>query len=227
MTYILIIEDNEDLGQLLADLMRREGFSVSLAKSAEEGLELLGQEVFRLLLLDVMLPGRDGFEALSEIRRSRDMPVIMMSAMTDDDSKIKGMEIGADDYIDKPFSFPVIASKVKALMRRTYERVTEKELLTACGITVDTGARRAYKDGKEIGMNGKEYDLLVYLMRHKGQALSKEVIFNAVWGEDCCSELASLSVYISWLRDKIEDDPKKPRLIQTVYRVGYRFGDGQ
>ncbi|MBQ4225287.1 MAG: response regulator transcription factor [Oscillospiraceae bacterium] len=224
MTDILIIDDNEELAGLISDFLIREGYSVRRAASAEEGLTLLENEMFRLLLLDLMLPGKSGYDALGEIRRSRNIPVIMMSAKTDDESKILGMDIGADDFVDKPFSIPVLTSKIKAVMRRTYD-TAEKDILSVCGITADVGARRVYKNGAEIPVKGKEFDLLVYLMEHKGQTLEREKIFNAVWGADCFSELSSLSVYISWLKAKIEDDPKNPTLINTVYKVGYRFGD--
>lgn len=226
MKDILIIEDNEQLGTLIGDFLKREGYSTDHALSAEDGLLRLEQERYKLLLLDVMLPGKDGFEALCEIRKSRNMPVLMMSAKTDDDSKILGLETGADDYVEKPFSIPVLCSKIKALLRRSYDTAAEKQILSAGGLTVDVGSRRVYKNGSEIAVSGKEFDLLVYLMQHKGQATRKETIFNEVWGVDCFSEMSSLSVYISWLRDKIEDDPKNPVLIQTVYRVGYRFGEG-
>ena len=225
MKDILIIEDNAQLGTLISDFLKREGYSTDHALSAEEGFSHLEQESYKLLLLDVMLPGKDGFEALCEIRRSRNMPVLMMSAKTDDESKIMGLEIGADDYMEKPFSIPVLCSKIKALMRRTYETAADKQVLSACGLTVDIGSRRVFKNGAEIAVNGKEFDLLAYLMEHKGEAIRKERLFDEVWGVDCYSEMSSLSVYISWLRDKIEDDPKKPVLIQTVYKVGYRFGD--
>lgn len=224
MTDILIIDDNEELAGLISDFLIREGYSVRRAASAEEGLTLLEKEPFRLLLLDLMLPGKSGYDALGEIRRSRNIPVIMMSARNDDESKILGMDIGADDFVDKPFSIPVLTSKIKAVMRRTYD-TAEKDILSVCGITADVGARRVYKNGAEIPVKGKEFDLLVYLMEHKGQTLEREKIFNAVWGADCFSELSSLSVYISWLKAKIEDDPKNPTLINTVYKVGYRFGD--
>ena len=225
MTDILIIEDNEDLGGLIADFLRREGWSVTLTGSAEEGLELLEKEVFKLLLLDVMLPGKDGFETLTEIRKTRSMPVIIMSAKNDDESMILGIEIGADDYVDKSVSIPVLTSKIKAIMRRTYEAPEDKQILSVDGITVDVGARTVYKNNEKIDIMGKEFDLLVYLMENRGKALRKETIFDNVWGESCFSELSSLSVYISWLRDKIEDDPKKPKYIKTVYKVGYQFGD--
>lgn len=225
MTDILIIEDNEDLGGLIADFLRREGWSVTLTGSAEEGLELLDKETFKLLLLDIMLPGKDGFETLVEIRKTRSMPVIIMSAKNDDESMILGIEIGADDYVDKSVSIPVLTSKIKAIMRRTYEAPEDKQILSVDGITVDVGARTVYKNEEKIDIMGKEFDLLVYLMENRGRALRKETIFDNVWGESCFSELSSLSVYVSWLRDKIEDDPKKPRYIKTVYKVGYQFGE--
>lgn len=223
MTDILIIEDNEELGGLISDFLRREGWSVTLKGSAEEGMEYLENDVVRLLLLDVMLPGKDGFEALIEIRKTRNMPVMIMSAKTDDESKILGVEIGADDYVEKSVSIPVLTSKIKALMRRSYEVAEDKQILSAGELTVDVGARTVYKNDEKIDIMGKEFDLLVYLMENRGKALRKEVIFDAVWGESCFSELSSLSVYVSWLRDKIEDDPKKPAHIKTVYKVGYQF----
>ena len=146
MTDILIIEDNEELGSLISDFLRREGWSVILRGSAEEGMEYLENEVVRLLLLDVMLPGKDGFEALSEIRKTRNMPVMIMSAKTDDESKILGVEIGADDYVEKSVSIPVLTSKIKALMRRSYDVAEDKQILSAGEITVDVGARTVYKN---------------------------------------------------------------------------------
>lgn len=225
MTDILIIEDNEELGTLISDFLRREGWSVTHSGTAEDGLALLEKETFKLLLLDIMLPGKNGFEALSEIRKTRNMPVMIMSAKSDDESKILGVEIGADDYVEKSVSIPVLTSKIKALMRRSYDVAEDKQILSAGEISVDVGARTVYKNDKQIDIKGKEFDLLVYLMERRGQALKKETIFNAVWGESCFSELSSLSVYISWLRDKIEDDPKNPKYIKTVYKIGYTFGD--
>ena len=213
MTDILIIEDSEELGNLISDFLRREGWSVTLKESAEEGLEFLEKDVARLLLLDVMLPGKE----------TRSMPVMIMSAKTDDESKILGVEIGADDYVEKSVSIPVLTSKIKALMRRSYEVSEDKQIISADEITVDVGARTVYKKDEKIDIMGKEFDLLVYLMENRGKALRKETIFNAVWGESCFSELSSLSVYISWLRDKIEDDPKNPKYIKTVYKIGYQF----
>ena len=224
MTDILVIEDNEELGTLIQDFLRREGYSVEWKLNAEEGLALVKTAAFKLLLLDVMLPGMDGYEALQEIRQSQKLPVLMMSARTDDQSKILGLELGADDYIDKPFSVEVLGFKIKALMRRAYDMSEDRQLLTYDKITMDVTTRTVYKDGKEVSITGKEFDLLEYMMRHPQQVIRKEKLFDEVWGFDCFSEQGSLNVHIRWLREKLEDDPKNPTLIQTVWRVGYKFG---
>ena len=224
MTDILVIEDNEELGKLISDFLSREGYLVEWKTNAEEGLELVKTAAFKLLLLDVMLPGMDGYEALQEIRRDQRIPVLMMSARTDDQSKILGLELGADDYIDKPFSVEVLGFKIKALMRRAYDMAEDRQLLTYDRITMDVTTRTVYKDGKEVSITGKEFDLLEYMMCHPEQVIKKEQLFDEVWGYDCFSEQGSLNVHIRWLREKLEDDPKNPALIQTVWRVGYRFG---
>lgn len=224
MTDILVIEDNKELGTLICDFLRRDGFSVDWKESAEEGLECFETAAYKMLLLDVMLPGMDGYETIQLIRKKHNIPVLMMSARTDDQSKILGLEVGADDYLDKPFSFPVLSSKVKAILRRSYKMAENKELLVYQDITVDVAARRVVKGSKEISVTGKEYDILCYFMKHPEQVIHKETLFNAVWGCDCFSEINTLNVYVRWLREKLEEDPKNPTLIQTVWKVGYRFG---
>ncbi len=224
MTDILVIEDNEELGGLVQDFLRREGYSVEWKMNAEEGLALVKTAAYKLLLLDVMLPGMDGYEALQEIRRELKTPVLMMSARTDDQSKILGLEMGADDYIDKPFSVEVLGFKIKALMRRAYDMAEDRQLLTYDNITMDVTTRTVYKDGVEISITGKEFDLLEYMMRHPQQVIKKEKLFDEVWGYDCFSEQGSLNVHIRWLREKLEEDAKNPSLIQTVWGVGYKFG---
>ncbi len=224
MTDILVIEDNEELGRLISDFLKHEGYSVEWKTSAEEGLELIGKAAFKMLLLDVMLPGMDGYEALQEIRKEQKLPVLMMSAKTDDQSKILGLEVGADDYIDKPFSFQVLSLKIKAILRRSYDMSCDRQLLTYDNISMDVASKTVYKDGNEVQITGKEYELLEYMMRHPEQVLKKEKLFDEIWGVDCFSDVGSLNVYIRWLREKLEDDPRNPRLIQTVWRVGYRFG---
>lgn len=224
MTDILIIEDDSELGRLVSDFLRKEGFSVQLCSSAEEALVLLKGEAYRLVLLDVMLPAMNGYETCTEIRKKQDIPVLMMSAQTDEDSKLLGYETGADDYIDKPFSVKVLTAKVRALMKRKSPSEAGR-VISSCGISLDTSSRRVTLGGRELRLNAKEFELLQYLMEHEGEAVGKEELFNAVWGADCFTEPGTVSVHIRWLREKIEQDPNSPKLIQTVWKVGYRFGD--
>ena len=221
---ILIVEDNEELGQLIYDFLTNSGYSAEWVKSAEKALEKVSKENYKLLLLDVMLPGQDGFAALSKIRKEHNMPVLMMSERTDDDSKILGMETGADDYIGKPFSIPLLVSKIKALLRRAYPD-SENEILSYKNIRVDVSARSVSMDGKALEITGKEFDILVYLMKHVGKVVDKNELFDEIWGYYSETEMNSLNVYIRWLREKIEKDPKEPELIKTVWRVGYKFGE--
>ena len=221
---ILIVEDNEELGQLIFDFLRNSGYSADWVKSAENALENISKENYKLLLLDVMLPGQDGFAALSKIRKEHNMPVLMMSARTDDDSKILGMETGADDYIGKPFFFFFFVSKIKALLRRAYPD-SENEVLSYKNLKVDVSARSVFMDGKLLEITGKEFDILAYLMKHAGKVVDKNELFDEVWGYYSETEMNSLNVYIRWLREKIEKDPKEPELIKTIWRVGYKFGE--
>ena len=224
MTDILIIEDDPELGRLVTDFMLKEGFSVKLCEAAEEALVLLKKEDFRLALLDVMLPRMNGFETCSAIRSSRDIPILMMSALTDEDSKLLGYETGADDYIDKPFSVKVLTAKIKALLKRK-QPTDPGTVLRSCGIVLDTLSRRVTCNDKVLKLNAKEFELLKYLMEHSGDAVSKDELFNAVWGMDCFTEPSTVSVHIRWLREKLEQDPNSPRLIRTVWKVGYKFGE--
>lgn len=227
MTDILIIEDDPELGSLIRDFLIKEGFSVCLNANAEAGLERLESESFALVLLDVMLPGMNGFETCGVIRSKRDIPILMMSALTDENSKLTGYDTGADDYIDKPFSIKVLTAKVKALMRRKTEPEQESDILSSRGVILDRASRKVTVGGREIQMNVKEFELLRCLMEREGEAVRKETLFDAVWGSDCFTEPSTVSVHIRWLREKIEQDPNKPTLIQTVWKVGYRFGDGK
>ena len=224
MTDILIIEDDSEMGQLITDFMKKEGFSVQLCSTAEEALVLHKSEEYGIVLLDVMLPRMNGYETCTAIRREKDIPILMMSAVTDEDSKLLGYETGADDYIDKPFSVKVLTAKVRALLKR--KAPAAGRVISCCGIALDTSSRRVTLDGRELRLNAKEFELLLYLMEHKGEAVGKEELFNAVWGADCFTEPSTVSVHIRWLREKIEQDPNSPQLIQIVWKVGYRFGEG-
>ena len=225
MTDILVVEDNEELGALIRDFLIRDGYSVEWKTSGEQAILRLKEESFKLMLLDVMLPGFDGYETLRLIRKEQGMPVLMMSANDDEDSKILGLDIGADDYIGKPFSFPFLSSKVKSIMRRNYpETGEENKILSYKDITVDPDKMTVRKGDKALPVSGKEFDILVYFIKHPEKVITKEALFDAVWGADCDSDVSTLTVYIRWLREKIEKDPKNPEYIHTVWRVGYRFG---
>ena len=224
MTDILIVEDNEELGALIRDFLVRDGFTVTWKTTGEDGLSALKEDKYRLMLLDVMLPGFDGYETLRILRKDLGLPVIMMSAKNDDESKILGLDVGADDYIEKPFSFPVLSSKIKAILRRNYDASEERKELSYKDIKVDLDDMTVRKGDKVIPVNGKELDILIYFLKNPEKVIHKEVLFNAVWGTDCISEMSTLTVYIRWLREKLEDDPKNPEYIHTVWRVGYKFG---
>lgn len=224
MTDILIVEDNEELGALIRDFLVRDGFTVTWKTTGEAGLSALKEDKYRLMLLDVMLPGFDGYETLRILRKDLGLPVIMMSAKNDDQSKILGLDVGADDYIEKPFSFPVLSSKIKAILRRNYDASEERKELSYKDIKVDLDDMTVRKGDKVIPVNGKELDILIYFLKNPEKVIHKEVLFNAVWGTDCISEMSTLTVYIRWLREKLEDDPKNPEYIHTVWRVGYKFG---
>lgn len=225
MKDILMIEDDPELGTLVRDFLCRADFSVDLCTDAESGIFSLKKEKYRLVLLDVMLPQKDGFSFCTEIRRENDIPVLMMSARDDDQSKLTGYGTGADDYITKPFSVPVLIAKIRALMKRSAQPESICEL-SGCGITVDTKLREARKNGSVLKLNVKEYELLKTLMEHQGETMDKNKLFDEVWGTDCFSEPSTVSVHIRWLREKIEDDPNDPKIIQTVWKAGYRFGGG-
>lgn len=224
MKDILIVEDNEELGALMRDFLTREGYTVTWKMTGEEGILALKEDKFRLMLLDVMLPGFDGYETLRIIRKELGLPVLMMSARNDDQSKILGLDVGADDYVEKPFSMPVLLSKIKAILRRNYDMAQERKELSYEDIHIDLDDMTVRKGDRVIPVNGKELDILIYFLKNPDKAIRKEALFDAVWGSDCMTEISTLAVYIRWLREKIEDDPKKPKYIHTIWRVGYRFG---
>ena len=225
MTDILIVEDNVELGTLIRDLLSREGYSVELLDSGERAILRLKEEDYKLMLLDVMLPGLDGFETLRLLRKEQDIPVLMMSAKDDDDSKILGLDIGADDYIGKPFYFPFLLSKVKATLRRNYPEASEESrVLKYKDLSVDLNTMTVRKGDSLLQVGGKELEIIIYFLNHPEKFIPKATLFDAVWGSDCDSDVSTLTVYIKWLREKLGDDPKDPKYIHTVWRVGYRFG---
>ena len=223
MKDILMIEDDPELGTLVRDFLCRAELSVDLFGDAESGIAALGHETYRLILLDVMLPKKDGYTFCSELRKKYDTPVLMMSARDDDQSKLTGYGTGADDYITKPFSIPVLLAKIRALMKRAVVKPENHEI-SGCGITLDMQNHVVRKNGTVIKLNVKEYELLRTMMEHQGEIMDKNKLFDEVWGADCFSEPSTVSVHIRWLREKVEDDPNDPKIIQTVWKAGYRFG---
>ena len=225
MTDVLIIEDDDELRGLLADFLEAEAYKSVAVATAEEGMAFLEEDPVRIILLDLMLPGIDGFTACSAIREHKDIPVIMMSARDDDESKLMGYKLGADDYIAKPVSAAVLTAKIRALLHRSEKNTVAGERMTCGSITIDTGKRQVYKNGKACDIRGKMYDLLLFMMKNSGRLLLKDELYDAVWG-DSFVEPSTLNVHIRWLRERIEDDVNEPRIIKTVWRKGYIFGDG-
>ncbi|MCM1179699.1 MAG: response regulator transcription factor [Clostridium sp.] len=219
MADIIIVEDNEEIGGLLADFLEAEGYDTYLALSGEEALELYAEEQAKLVILDIMLPGMDGFAVCSKIRENANTPIIIVSAKEGKEDKLNGLLLGADDYIEKPYDIDILLAKVNGIFKRRYSM---QEIVEG-NICLDKVGRHLYVEGQEIAVTAKELDLMIYLMENKGKVLSKEELFHKIWGFDSDSEPQTLTVHIKWLREKLEKEPKKPQHIQTVWGVGYRF----
>lgn len=219
MADIIVVEDNEEIGGLLQDFLIAEGYDAYLAVTGEEGLEVFESEGAKLFILDIMLPGMDGFAVCSKIREKDNTPITIVSAKDSKEDKLNGILLGADDYIEKPYDIDILLAKVQGIFKRRY---STDEII--CGdIKLDKIGHRVYKNGEEKSLNAKEYALILYLMENKEKVISKDELFNKIWGFDSDSEPQTLTVHIKWLREKLEDDPKKPVHIQTVWGVGYRF----
>lgn len=216
---ILVIEDNVEIGTLMTDFLRKEGYTVSVASSGEKGLELFDKYGAKIVLLDIMLPGIDGFGVCSKIREASNTPIIIMSAKSGKEDKLNGLVLGADDYIEKPVDIDILLAKIKGIFKRRYG----SDVLEESGITLDRENRTLTAGGKTMNLTEKEFELLRLLMENKNTTMKKEFLFSSVWGSDSMSELQTLNVHIKWLREKIEEDPKDPRHIKTVWGVGYRF----
>ena len=219
MTDILIVEDNKELAGLLCDFLRAENYTVSVAQTGEKALSLYERYGARLIVLDIMLPDIDGFAVCRKIREESDTPILIVSARTSKDDKLNGLILGADDYIEKPYDIDIMLAKIAGIFRRRYA-VDE---LTFGDIRINKVSRCVFKNDVRLDLTAKEFDLLLLLLENKGKTLTKEYLFNQIWGSDSFSEQQTLTVHIKWLRQKIEDDPKKPKRIQTVWGVGYRY----
>ncbi len=219
MLDILIVEDHKEIATLLNDFLEREGYVVSIADSGEKALKIFEMYGAKLVVLDINLPGMDGFSVCSKIREKANTPILIASARTDKSDQLTGLELGADDYIEKPYDIDILLAKIKGIFRRKYEVEEMKE-----GDLVLNSAKQTLtvKD-KDVPVTGKEFELLKILIENKGTTMKKEYLFNTIWGSDSESEPQTLNVHINSLRKKIEKDPKNPKHIVTVWGVGYRF----
>ena len=227
MSKILIIEDEEAIADLEKDYLELSDFEVTIENTGDKGLKTAMEGDFDLVILDLMLPGIDGFEVCRKIREDKNIPIIMVSAKKDDIDKIRGLGLGADDYMTKPFSPSELVARVKAHMAR-YDRLVGSsqkmnDIIEIRGLKIDKTARRVYVDGEERIFTTKEFDLLTFLAENPNHVYSKDELFREIWDMDSIGDIATVTVHIKKIREKIEFDSAKPQYIETIWGVGYRF----
>lgn len=227
MSKILIIEDEIAIAELEKDYLELSGFDVKMESDGAKGVKLALEEDFNLVILDLMLPNLDGFEICKRIREEKNIPVIMVSAKKDDIDKIRGLGTGADDYMTKPFSPSELVARVKAHLSR-YDRligsgIKENEMIEIRGIKIDKTARRVYVNGEEKTFTTKEFDLLTFLAENPNHVFTKEELFQKIWDMESIGDIATVTVHIKKIREKIEYNTSKPQYIETIWGVGYRF----
>ncbi|BDZ76079.1 response regulator transcription factor [Claveliimonas bilis] len=227
MSKILIVEDEEAIADLEKDYLELSGFTVEVANDGESGLEMALGNDYNLLILDLMLPGVDGFEICRQVRDKKNTPIIMVSAKKDDIDKIRGLGLGADDYMTKPFSPSELVARVKAHLAR-YERLIgsaaeANKIIEIRGLKIDTTARRVWVNGVEKNFTTKEFDLLTFLASHPNHVYTKDELFSEIWDMESIGDIATVTVHIKKIREKIEVDTANPQYIETIWGVGYRF----
>ena len=227
MSRILIIEDELSLAELEKDYLEIAGYSVEIETNGEKGLKRALHDEFDLFILDIMLPGKDGFEICKTIREKKDVPIIIVSAKIEDIDKVRGLGLGADDYLTKPFSTNELVARVKAHLSR-YDRLIgvaaeKNEEIEIRGLKIDKTARRVCVDGEEKTFTSKEFDLLAFLAEHPNHVFSKDELFREIWGMESIGDVATVTVHIKKIREKIEKDTSDPEYIETIWGVGYRF----
>ena len=227
MARILIIEDETAIAELERDYLELSGYEVTIASDGLAGKRAALEGDYDLVILDLMLPGSDGFEICKAIREAKDIPILMVSAKKDEVDKIRGLGLGADDYMTKPFSPSELVARVKAHLQR-YERlvgsgIRENKVIETRGLRIDKTARRVFVNGEEKAFTTKEFDLLTYLAENPNRVFSKDELFRAIWDMDSVGDIATVTVHIKKVREKIETDTSNPQYIETIWGVGYRF----
>ena len=227
MKRILIIEDEESIAELEKDYLELSGFDVEIENDGETGLSKALAEEYDLFILDLMLPGVDGFEICRKVREVKNTPIIMVSAKKEDIDMIRGLGLGADDYITKPFSPSEMVARVKAHLAR-YERLIgsgmpDNEIIEIRGLKIDKTARRVWVNGEERNFTTKEFDLLTFLAQNPNHVYTKEELFSRIWDMESIGDIATVTVHIKKIREKIEFNTAKPQYIETIWGVGYRF----
>src|ERR1700682_6174782 len=224
MRRILVVDDEANLRHTLGYALRQEGYEVLTAENGEDGLETFRSTKPDLVILDVMLPRLDGFEVCRRIRRESDVPILMLTARDTELDKVVGLEIGADDYLAKPFSTRELVARVRALLRRTRQTVAPVgERLESAGLLLDAGRHRVTLEGREIALKTKEFDLLSFFMAHPGPVFGREQLLARVWGYDFAGDSRTVDTHVKTLREKLGDPAEHPRWVETVRGVGYRF----
>ena len=227
MSKILIVEDEKEIADLEKDYLELSDFEVHIENNGEDGLREALNGDYALVILDLMLPGVDGFDICKEIRDSKDIPIIIVSAKKDDIDKIRGLGLGADDYLTKPFSPSELVARVKAHMAR-YERLIgsgskPNDIIEIRGLKIDKTARRVYINGEEKTFTTKEFDLLTFLAENPNHVYTKDELFREIWGMESIGDIATVTVHIKKIREKVEADSSNPQYIETIWGVGYRF----
>lgn len=224
MNDILLIDDDEMITGPLARALGDAGYAVQVAHDGATGLALALAEKPELVVLDVLMPGMDGWQVCRELRRDSKVPILMLTALGDEVDRILGLELGADDYLTKPFSTRELVARVRAMLRRVQlEHEVPQNELRVGAVRLDLATRQVFKEGQELTLRYKEFELLSLLMSRQGEAVTRAQLFDEVWGTDWLGDTRTLDVHIRWLREKIEDDPGNPRYIRTIRGVGYRF----
>ena len=225
---ILLVEDDEALAETLRYNLIREGYSVTWSADGEDALKQASSKNPDLVILDLMLPKLDGFDVCRRIRSERDVPILILSARDDETDKVVGLELGADDYVTKPFGLKELLARVRAMIRRAEMRRSEPDApddtsLVAGDLTVDIGSHQVVVGDRQVGLTPKEFELLVHLMRNRGRVVTREMLLDRIWGYEFDGDTRTIDVHIRWLRSKIEVRPDKPSRIITVRGLGYRF----